>query len=67
MRFSTTGEWDAAGGMLEMMILTLMSTQPTANNKMDLEIALDSLQEARDALQRLGVFSRDFDPVIHHY
>ena len=67
MRFSTTEEWDEAGGVLEMMILTLMSTRPTYQNKKDLNTALESLQQAKDALGRLGVFSDGFDSSIYHY
>jgi hypothetical protein len=67
MRFSTTEEWDEAGGVLEMMILTLMSTRPTDQNKKDLNTALESLQQAKDALGRLGVFSDGFDSSIYHY
>ena len=67
MRFSTTEEWDEAGGVLEMMILTLMSTRPTDQNKKDLNTALESLQQAKDALKRLGVFSDGFDSSIYHY
>jgi len=67
MRFSTTEEWDEAGGVLEMMILTLMSTRPTDQNKKDLKTALESLQQAKDALERLGVFSEEFDSNIYHY
>ena len=67
MRFSTTEEWDEACGVLEMMILTLMSTRPTDQNKKDLKTALESLQQAKDALGRLGVFSEEFDSSIYHY
>lgn len=67
MHFSTTEEWDEAGGVLEMMILTLMSTRPTDQNKTDLKTALESLQEAKDALGRLRVFSEEFDSSIYHY
>ena len=67
MRFSTTEEWDEAGGVLEMMILTLMSTRPTDQNKKDLKTALESLQQVKDALERLGVFSEEFDSNIYHY
>jgi len=67
MRFSTTEEWDEAGGVLEMMILTLMSTRPTDQNKKDLKTALESLQQVKDALERLGVFSEAFDSSIYHY
>ena len=67
MRFSTTEEWDEAGGVMEMMILTLMSTRPTDQNKKDLNTALESLQQAKDALGRLGVFSDGFDSSIYHY
>ncbi len=67
MRFSTTEEWDEAGGVLEMMILTLMSTRPTDQNKKDLKTALESLQQAKDALERLGFFSEEFDSSIYHY
>jgi hypothetical protein len=67
MRFSTTEEWDEAGGVLEMMILTLMSTRPTDQNKKDLNTALESLQQAKDAMGRLGVFSDGFDSSIYHY
>ena len=67
MRFSTTEEWDDAGGVLEMMILTLMSTRPTDQNKKDLNTALESLQQAKDTLGRLGVFSDGFDSSIYHY
>ena len=67
MRFSTTEEWDEAGGVLEMMILMLMSTRPTDQNKKDLKTALESLQQAKDALGRLGVFSEEFDSSIYHY
>lgn len=67
MRFSTTEEWDKAGGVLETMILTLMSTRPTDQNKKDLNTALESLQQAKCALERLGVFSDEFDSGIYHY
>jgi len=67
MRFSTTEEWDEAGGVLEMMILTLMSTRPTDQNKKDLKTALESLQQVKDALEQLGVFSEEFDSNIYHY
>jgi len=67
MRFSTAEDWDNAGGALEMMILTLMSTRPTSENEADLEIALDALENAKSALKRLGVFSKDFDPLLYHY
>lgn len=67
MRFSTTGEWDEAGGVLEIMILTLMSARPTDQNKKDLKTALESLQQAKDALERLGVYSEEFDSNIYHY
>ena len=67
MRLSTEDEWDEAGGVLERMIMTLMSTQPTSGNKKDLKIALDSLQNAKNALLELGVFSDEFDPSIFHY
>lgn len=67
MRLSCDEEWDEAGGVLERMILTLMSTQPTSANKKDLKVALDSLQEAKGALLRLGVYSDEFDSTIYHY
>lgn len=67
MRFSTTEEWDEAGGVLEMMILTLMSIHPTDQSKKDLKTALESLQQAKDALEQLGVFSEEFDSSIYHY
>lgn len=67
MRFSTTEEWDEAGGVLEMMILTLMSTRPTDQHKKDLKTALESLQQAKDALERLGLFSEEFDSSIYRY
>ena len=67
MRFSSAEEWDEAGGALEMMMLTLMSTCPTDQNKKDLKTALESLQQAKDALERLGVFSEEFDSNIYHY
>ena len=67
MRLSTEDEWDEAGGVLERMIMTLMSTQPTSGNKKDFKIALDSLQNAKNALLELGVFSDEFDPSIFHY
>ncbi len=67
MRLSTSDEWDEAGGVLERMIMTLMSTQPTTKNKKDLTIALDSLQTAKSALLQLGVYSDEFDPTIIHY
>ena len=67
MRLSSNEEWDEAGGVLERMILTLMSTQPTPKNKKDLEIALDSLQKAKSALLRLDVYSDEFDSTIYHY
>lgn len=50
-----------------MMILTLMSTRPTDQNKKDLKTALESLQQAKDALERLRVFSEEFDSSIYHY
>ena len=67
MRLSSNEEWDEAGGVLERMILTLMSTQPTPKNKKDLEIALDSLQKAKSALLHLDVYSDEFDSTIYHY
>jgi len=50
-----------------MMILTLMSTRPTDQNKKDIKTALESLQQAKDTLKRLGVFSEEFDSSIYHY
>lgn len=67
MRLSSTEEWDEAGGILEMMISTLMSTRPTDQNKKDLKKALESLQQAKDALEQLGVFSEEFDSNIYRY
>ncbi|MEY3326563.1 MAG: hypothetical protein RL044_516 [Actinomycetota bacterium] len=67
MSLSSDEEWDEAGGVLERMISTLMSTKPTSKNKKDLKVALDCLQEAKSALTRLGVYSDEFDSTIYHY
>lgn len=67
MRLSNSNEWDEAGGVLERMILTLMSAQPTADNNKDFKVALDSLQVAKSAPLRLGVYSDEFDTTIYHY
>ena len=67
MRFHTQKEWDRAGGILEMLIQSAMSTMPTEKNAKDLEIAYNSLRKAQDALIRAGVYSADFDATLLHY
>ena len=67
MRLTTAEEWDEAGGVLEQMIMTLMSTEPTAANKADLKTALASLQLARECLVRLNLYSEDFNATLYHY
>jgi len=67
MRFSTTEEWDEAGGVLQTMIATLMSMHLETEQKDDLLRARQLLQEAQYCLQRLGVYSQDFDPSIFFY
>ncbi len=67
MRFHTQKEWDKAGGILEMLIQSAMSTMPTEKNAKDLEIAYTSLRKAQDALIRAGVYSEEFDATLLHY
>ena len=67
MRFYTQKEWDEAGGILEMMIQSTMSTMPTEKNAKDLKIAYVSLRKSQDALIRAGVYSADFDATLLHY
>ena len=67
MRFTTQQQWDEAGGILEMMILSAMSEMPTEKNEKDLRIAFTSLRKAQDALIRAGMYSKDFDATLFHY
>ena len=67
LRFYTQKEWDEAGGILEMMIQSAMSTMPTEKNAKDLKIAYTSLRKAQDALIRAGIYSEDFDATLLHY
>jgi len=55
MRISTSIEWDVAGGVLIIMILTLNSTRPTYKNKKKLKSALELLKQAKVAWVHAGL------------
>lgn len=67
MKISGKDQWDEAGGTLEMIYMTVLSIRPIPKNQKDLDLAIESLSNAKDALSRLGVYSEDFDPLIYHY
>jgi len=66
MRFSSQEEWDHAGFAMQVAVQSLMSMDPRGRAE-EIDTAIAALQQSIDCLEKLGVFSDGFDPILAFY
>lgn len=66
MRLSSQEQWDQTGFAMQVAVQTLMSMHPRGRAD-EINNAIAALQESIDHLEKLGVFSKDFDPTAACY